>query len=144
MSHLDNDNSIPHHQMLSSDPNTKAEDETQKDFRHNHKKLLISSARIIDKINTDTMVEIKLPQKTQENQEDVGVVQTNIDASMARDDKVMQAEQNEYYIFFNRFLYSQKCIIIYVIIIVIDIVGMANLIASYAVKNISNYKYINI
>ena len=130
-------------QALPSESNTKPEDETQKDFQHNNKKLLISKARIIEN-NQGNEIEMKLPQKTQENIEEIGVIVgiNNNDASMARDEKVMQAEQNEYYIFFNRFLYSKKCLIIYILILITDLVGIANLISSYFVK-ISNNIIVN-
>ena len=127
-----NKENTPHH-ILPSDSNTKQEDETQKDFKPNNKKFLINSARIIEKNPTE---DGKYNHKTEI--EEVGVViQTNNDASMARDEKVMQAEQNEYYVFFNRLLYSKKCIVIYALVIVFDCAGIGNLVASYFIERLS-------
>ncbi len=130
-----------HQEILTSDPIAKQEDDTQNDFKQNNKKLMLSSNRMsIDKTENENM---KLPQKTQDNMEEVDVVvPTNPENDLARDEKVLQAEQNEYYVFLNRFLYSKKCVVVYCFIIILDLCGLGNLVAFYISKKISKYLHL--
>lgn len=115
---------IPHN-ILPSETDVKRDDETQHNFKPNTKKLIISTARIIsDKQNDDD--NIKLPQKTLENNEDN---LTSVDIS--KDDKVLKAEQNECYVTIDRFMSSKNCIMIYIIIILLTCCGLVNIIIFY-------------
>jgi hypothetical protein len=103
-----------------------------------NKIILVSNARIVKEKEELEGIELK---HTQIQKPDFGIeeIPTNAANEDNKDDDILQAEQSEYFVFFNRLFNSKKFLIVYIIIMILILIGISNFFLSFFYSEISKY-----